>query len=143
MHVYLAVNDPVADRDPSRVPPRVLRAVLRGLLNVSFFGTDSFVPLALTHVRGTCTAVAGLTLRCPPSRGRPAPGCRPATPAASVAGWSTAASLSVVWTATAASAVLGLAATATFEAIVERLVAVRDGSAAGPAEARAKVDPSE
>jgi MFS family permease len=52
------------------LPPGSLRAAgvlpaviaVRALLNWSFFGTDSFVPLAVTAVRGYTTTFAGLVL---------------------------------------------------------------------------------
>jgi predicted MFS family arabinose efflux permease len=55
---------------PSLLPAGTLRAraglpaaiVTMGLLNLAFFGVDAFVPLALTNVRGTSTAFAGLAL---------------------------------------------------------------------------------
>jgi MFS family permease len=52
------------------VPPGTLRAARgmpaaiagNGLLNMSFFGAEAFIPLALTSVRGQSTVVAGLGL---------------------------------------------------------------------------------
>jgi MFS family permease len=55
---------------PAVLPPGTLRAkpglpaaiATMGLLNLAFFGVDAFVPLALTDVRHTSTAFAGLAL---------------------------------------------------------------------------------
>lgn len=55
---------------PSLLPNGTMRArpglpaaiITMGLLNLAFFGTDTFVPLALTDVRDTSTSFAGLAL---------------------------------------------------------------------------------
>jgi MFS family permease len=52
------------------MPPGTMRAapglpaaiVGMGLLNMAFFGTEAFVPLMLTHLRGQSTVIAGVTL---------------------------------------------------------------------------------
>lgn len=54
----------------SLTPPGMLRAapglpaavLVRGMATFAFFGTDAFVPLALTDVRGTSTSFAGLAI---------------------------------------------------------------------------------